>query len=95
MKPELKGGDRGGFLSWFSHNYTAQPAPRVSFEDSPRIDKLMRSGNIYLSLRDAVRTLHGAGFRVRLLSAATSGTAPAAGTIAASGTIVELARPLE
>src|SRR3954470_9851319 len=48
-----------------------------------------------LSLREAVRTLHGAGFRVRLLSAATSGTAPAAGTVAAPGTIVELARPLE
>jgi cell division protein FtsI (penicillin-binding protein 3) len=48
-----------------------------------------------LSLREAVRALHGAGFRVRLLSAAISGTAPAAGTIAAPGTIVELARPLE
>ena len=26
----------------------------MSFEDSPRLDKLMRSGNIYLSLQDAV-----------------------------------------
>jgi len=28
--------------------------PKVSFEDSPRIDKLMHAGNIYLSLRDAI-----------------------------------------
>ena len=48
-----------------------------------------------LSVREAVRALHGAGFRVRLLSAAQSGTSPAAGTIAAPGTIVQLARPLE
>jgi outer membrane protein TolC len=32
----------------------AHPVPRISFEDSPRIEKLMRSGNIYLSLRDAI-----------------------------------------
>jgi outer membrane protein TolC len=32
----------------------ARPVPRVSFEDSPRIDKLMRAGNIYLSLKDAI-----------------------------------------
>jgi len=48
-----------------------------------------------LSLREAVRALHNAGFRVRLLSAAGAGTAPAAGTFAAPGTIVELVRPLE
>ncbi|HEY3133766.1 MAG TPA: penicillin-binding transpeptidase domain-containing protein [Gemmatimonadaceae bacterium] len=48
-----------------------------------------------LSVREAVRALHGAGFRVRLLSAAAGGTSPAAGTIAAPGTIVQLARPLE
>jgi outer membrane protein TolC len=32
----------------------AHPVPRISFEDSPRIDKLMRAGNIYLSLKDAI-----------------------------------------
>jgi cell division protein FtsI (penicillin-binding protein 3) len=48
-----------------------------------------------LSVREAVRALHGAGFRVRLPSAAAGGTSPAAGTIAAPGTIVQLARPLE
>jgi len=48
-----------------------------------------------LSVREAVRALHGAGFRVRLLSASSSGTLPAAGTLAAPGTIVQLNRPLE
>ena len=48
-----------------------------------------------LSIREAVRTLHGAGFRVRLLSASGAGTQPAAGTIIPPGSIVELARPLE
>ena len=52
--PELSGPKYGGFVSWFTNNYTAHPVPKVSFEDSPRIDKLMRAGNIYLSLRDAV-----------------------------------------
>ena len=52
--PELSGANHGGFVSWFTNNYTAHPVPKVSFEDSPRIDKLMRAGNIYLSLRDAV-----------------------------------------
>jgi len=32
----------------------AHQVPKVSFEDSPRIDKLMHAGNIYLSLRDAI-----------------------------------------
>ena len=48
-----------------------------------------------LTLRAAVRALHNAGFRVRLLTASASGTAPAAGTMVAPGTIVELVRPLE
>ena len=48
-----------------------------------------------LTLREAVKALHNAGFRVRLLTASASGTAPAAGTMATPGTIVELVRPLE
>ncbi len=43
-----------GFFNWFSRNYTAHPMAEVSYEDSPRLDKLMRAGNIYLSLRDAI-----------------------------------------
>lgn len=43
-----------GFLDWFASNYQAHRLPQSSFEDSPRIDKLMRAGIIYLSLRDAI-----------------------------------------
>ena len=48
-----------------------------------------------LSVRQAVRALHGAGFRVRLLTASTSGTLPAAGTLAVPGSLVQLTRPLD
>jgi beta-lactam-binding protein with PASTA domain len=48
-----------------------------------------------LSVREAVRTLHGAGFRVRILASSPEGTLPAAGTLVAPGTIVQLSRPLE
>jgi cell division protein FtsI (penicillin-binding protein 3) len=48
-----------------------------------------------LAVREAVRVLHGAGFRVRLITASSSGTLPAAGTMAAPGSIVQLTRPLD
>ena len=48
-----------------------------------------------LSVREAVRTLHSAGFRVRIVTASGSGSSPAAGAMAAPGTIVQLTRPLE
>jgi cell division protein FtsI (penicillin-binding protein 3) len=48
-----------------------------------------------LSVRAAVRAIHNAGFRVRLIGASSAGTFPAAGTIAAPGTLVQLSRPLE
>jgi cell division protein FtsI (penicillin-binding protein 3) len=48
-----------------------------------------------LSVREAVRALHHAGFRVRLLGTPTVGTLPAAGSMAAPGTLVQLSRPLE
>jgi cell division protein FtsI (penicillin-binding protein 3) len=48
-----------------------------------------------LSIRQAVRALHGAGFRVRLITASSSGTLPAAGTMAAPGSLVQLTRPLD
>jgi cell division protein FtsI (penicillin-binding protein 3) len=48
-----------------------------------------------LSIREAVRRLHSAGFRVRILAASWRGTSPAAGTIAAPGTLIQLSRPLE
>jgi cell division protein FtsI (penicillin-binding protein 3) len=48
-----------------------------------------------LSVREAVRALHHAGFRVKLLAASPDGTLPSAGTMAAPGTLVQLSRPLE
>jgi outer membrane protein len=43
-----------GFLYRVTRNYRARDVNAVSFADSPRLDKLMRAGNIYLSLRDAI-----------------------------------------
>jgi cell division protein FtsI (penicillin-binding protein 3) len=43
-----------------------------------------------LPIREAVRALHAAGFRVQLTTTAQSGTLPMAGTIAAPGTLVQL-----
>jgi cell division protein FtsI (penicillin-binding protein 3) len=48
-----------------------------------------------LSVREAVRALHSAGFRVRLVATPSTGTSPGAGTIAPPGTIVQLSRPVE
>ena len=45
-----------------------------------------------LSIREAVRALHAAGFRVRIANAPTRGTLPVAGTVATPGTIVQLNR---
>jgi outer membrane protein len=52
--PDFSGGNGHGFFNWFSRNYTGHALPKVSYEDSPRLDKLMRAGVIYLSLRDAI-----------------------------------------
>lgn len=43
-----------------------------------------------MSLRDAVRALHGAGFRVRLAAGPRGATLPAAGTVAPAGTLIRL-----
>ena len=48
-----------------------------------------------LSVREAVRALHAAGFKVRLSTALAAGTLPAAGTISAPGTMVQLNRTLQ
>ena len=42
------------FLSWFTRNYVPHPVRKISWADSDRMDKIMRAGNIYLSLRDAI-----------------------------------------
>jgi membrane carboxypeptidase/penicillin-binding protein len=48
-----------------------------------------------LSLRQAVRALHAAGFRVQLQNGTTAATSPAAGAMAGPGTLVVLSRPRE
>ena len=48
-----------------------------------------------MPLREAVRVLHAAGFRVKLSGAGSPGTLPAAGTQAAPGTLIQLNRSLE
>ena len=43
-----------GFIYGITHNYRVRDVHPVNFADSQRIDALMRAGNIYLSLRDAI-----------------------------------------
>src|SRR6185369_7014326 len=47
-------GENHGFFHWLTNNYSPHTVANVSFEDSPRMEKLMRAGSIYLSLRDAI-----------------------------------------
>jgi outer membrane protein len=51
---QIYGPGQHGVLGWFSNNYRAHKISYSSLEDSPRLEKLMRAGNIYLSLRDAI-----------------------------------------
>jgi outer membrane protein TolC len=51
--PEISGYQQPAF-AWFSRNYLPRPVPNISFSDSGRMDRLIRAGNIYLSLRDAI-----------------------------------------
>jgi outer membrane protein len=44
----------GGFLSGLTYNYRPHPVPEITWQDSPRIEQLLREGRIYLSLRDAI-----------------------------------------
>jgi outer membrane protein len=47
-------GAGNGFMSSFLNRYRVRSVSRINFEDSPRLEKLMRAGSIYLSLRDAI-----------------------------------------
>lgn len=46
--------DTHGFISALTRPYRPHGVAQVVFEDSPRLEKLMRAGVIYLSLRDAI-----------------------------------------
>ena len=52
--PEIKGSSNTGFFSRFTRNYRPTTVAHINFEDSQRIERLMRAGRIYLSLRDAI-----------------------------------------
>jgi outer membrane protein len=52
--PEIKGSPGGGFFYSLTRNYQPSTVAGISFEDSPRLERLMRAGRIYLSLRDAI-----------------------------------------
>jgi len=52
--PEIRAGQEGGFFSRLTQDYRARPVRKTDFNDSGRIEVLMRGGSIYLSLRDAI-----------------------------------------
>ena len=52
--PEVSAGSGGGIFSGLTRNYQPRVSPKVEFVDSPRMERLMRAGQIYLSLRDAI-----------------------------------------
>jgi outer membrane protein len=43
-----------GFVEKLTHNYKARQVPPPNRANSPRIDSLLRAGNLYLSLQDAI-----------------------------------------
>ncbi|MGD0774622.1 MAG: TolC family protein [Candidatus Solibacter sp.] len=51
--PEITGSS-GGFFRRLAKDYLPTTVARISYEDSPRIERLIRAGTIYLSLRDAI-----------------------------------------
>jgi outer membrane protein len=52
--PEIAGPANGSFWNRFAHSYLPTTVARISFEDSQRIERLIRAGHLYLSLRDAI-----------------------------------------
>ena len=52
--PEVSAYEGRGFLSRFAWKYFPQDQQRTQFVNSNRLDALMRAGNIYLSLQDAI-----------------------------------------
>jgi len=52
--PILGQAQTGFVRNWFIRPYQAQPAPPVDFQNSARIFDLMRAGQLYLSLSDAI-----------------------------------------
>jgi hypothetical protein len=68
----------------------ARPKP-ASIAIAPRAVPDVRD----LSVREAVRALHNAGFRVKIAGLSGAGTLPAAGTVVPPGTLIQLSRSIE
>src|SRR2546427_6234256 len=54
ITPEVKSYMGTGLFSGFLRRYLPEYRPAVDFSNSQRLDALMRAGNIYLSLQDAI-----------------------------------------
>jgi outer membrane protein TolC len=54
VTPEVKPYTGNGPFSRFLKRYLPQPEPPVSFANTNRLDTLLRAGNLYLSLQDAI-----------------------------------------
>src|ERR1017187_9529053 len=52
--PEITGSPNRGFFYGLTKNYQPTTAAGINFEDSQRIERLIRAGRIYLSLRHAI-----------------------------------------
>jgi outer membrane protein len=54
MIPAILHAQTGFARDWLVHPYETKPVPRVSFQNSERIFELLRGGQLYLSLADAI-----------------------------------------
>src|SRR5208283_4033135 len=43
-----------GRLSWLTRNYQQRTVPAIDLNNSPRLDSLVRAGNLYLTAPDVV-----------------------------------------
>src|SRR5690242_7342653 len=44
----------GGGLNWLTRRYQPRSVPPINLSNSPRLESLMRAGNLYLSSQDVV-----------------------------------------
>jgi outer membrane protein TolC len=52
--PEIKAANKTSWHYGITRNYSPTTVPSITWEDSLRIEKLIRAGTIYLTLRDAI-----------------------------------------
>ncbi|HEY4362557.1 MAG TPA: TolC family protein [Bryobacteraceae bacterium] len=51
---EIKIEQSPGPVNWLTHNYRPRTVPGIDLNNSPRLESLIRSGNLYLTAEDAV-----------------------------------------